>query len=241
MQILKTVGTFIKLNQTNIMTAVAVAGVITTAVLAAKNHPKMTEELPYAENRKEKVEIFVRSHWQTLISGGCTIGFIILAQAKNNRKAAILASAYAASETALGKYKDKVLELLGKEKADAFKQETAGPKELEDTSQNKIYKTMFGDDLFFDAESGRYFSGNIERLRRAENECNKEALNNDFAPLNMYYDIIGLESVRYGEDIGWTPNRKLDLIFTTKLTPDEKACVVVNYDTTLTDALMRNH
>jgi hypothetical protein len=48
--------------------------------------------------------------------------------------------------------------------------------------------------------------------------------------LSIFYDELGLASIKGGEDIGWTfDGGMLDVYFTSKIADNETPCIVMNY------------
>ena len=66
-----------------------------------------------------------------------------------------------------------------------------------------VIKTGKGDALFYDTFSGRYFRSSVESIRTAENEMNRAAACGEFVSLNTFYDTLGLDSIKFGDDFGW--------------------------------------
>lgn len=58
--------------------------------------------------------------------------------------------------------------------------------------------------LFYDEVSRRYFIKTMLEVRDAEYHLNRNfSLRGGEAPLNEFYDFLGIERVPYGDDIGW--------------------------------------
>jgi hypothetical protein len=87
-----------------------------------------------------------------------------------------------------------------------------------------------GDVLCYESLSGRYFRGDAETIRRAENEFNRELLNNRmYCDLNLWFDYIGLDPTGMGAVLGWSVERILDIHFTSHLSGDGKPCLAIGY------------
>lgn len=110
---------------------VASAGVVVTAIAAAKATPRAVE-LVYADSRKKhdgdpyaytKKEAFIVA-WKCYIPavafGASTIACIMGANALNRRQQAALTSAYALVQSSYKEYKDKLKELYGEEAHNAI-------------------------------------------------------------------------------------------------------------------------
>ena len=113
------------------LSCVASAGVVVTAIAAAKATPRAVA-LVYADSRKKhdgdpyaytKKEAFIAA-WKCYIPavafGASTIACIIGANALNRRQQAALTSAYALVQSSYKEYKDKLKELYGEEAHNAI-------------------------------------------------------------------------------------------------------------------------
>lgn len=224
------------------LAGIAIAGVVTTTALAVRATPKAMELLEQNPPKKAKkhpkinyAKDVVLTCWKvyipTAISGAITIASIIASNRVSAKRMAVLASLYSVSEKALNEYKATVKEELGQKAADKVSGAVA-KKEMERATvppEEDIIATGQGSSLCFDTMSARYFLSSAEALRRAENELNSYILRNAHASLNDFYDIIGLEHCELGEDVGWRLDNMLTLHFESKLTDEEKPCLIVGY------------
>ena len=97
-------------------------------------------------------------------------------------------------------------------------------------SKNEVIVTSNDNTLCFDAISGRYFTSDIEKLKKAENELNKRMLSEMYISLNEFYNEIGLSGNDIGNNLGWNIDDGLiDLHFSSQLADDGRPCVVVDY------------
>lgn len=116
------------------LSCVASAGVVVTAIAAAKATPRAVA-LVYADSRKKhdgdpyaytKKEAFIAA-WKCYIPavafGASTITCIMGANALNRRQQAALTSAYALVQSSYKEYKDKLKELYGEEAHNAMPNE----------------------------------------------------------------------------------------------------------------------
>ena len=58
--------------------------------------------------------------------------------------------------------------------------------------------------LFFDSFSNRYFQSTISRVLQAEYYLNRNFTMGMIPSLNDFYDLLGLEHTKIGDNIGWT-------------------------------------
>ena len=150
---------FIKRNASTILTYAGAAGVVATAVMVAKETPKVSKLLETAKENKgeeltkwEKVKIAGPIYAPSIITGAATIACIFGSNILNKQHQASLMGAYALLDSSYREYKKKTEELYGEEAGKHIREEIAKDKYTGDvklTDNNK--------ELFFDFYSGRYF------------------------------------------------------------------------------------
>lgn len=170
------------------LSCVASAGVVVTAIAAAKATPRAVA-LVYADSRKKhdgdpyaytKKEAFIAA-WKCYIPavafGASTIACIMGANALNRRQQAALTSAYALVQSSYKEYKDKLKELY---------------------MEPEVSRT------FYDSFSQRYFESTIEKVIQAEYHLNRNFMFAGVIPLNDFYEFLGLEKTELGDAVGWS-------------------------------------
>lgn len=123
---------------------------------------------------------------------------------------AALAAAYGLGQEALEQYKDKVIDKIGEKKAEELEDEIV--QEMMEEAKPEpggVLIPCMGDTLFFDCMSGRWFYSDIEKIRRCENLLNCSINNEEFATLNDWYELIELDPVKLGDDLGWNVKHSL--------------------------------
>lgn len=239
-----------------ILTGIGIAGMVTTTVLAVKATPRalmLIEDEKRRRNRehldeakkngsdvceridKLKPHEVVKVTWKCYIPAAITcaasITCLIGASSVNLKRNAALATAYKLSETALTEYRDKVVEVMGEKKEQNIREKIAEDKVKNNpVSKNQIIITGGGDTLCYDALGGRYFKSSIDKIKKAENELNRMMLRDMYVSLNDFYDELGLDHTKLGDDLGWNLDDGLiDLDFSSQLADDETPCLVVDY------------
>lgn len=223
-----------------ILTGIGIAGMVVTTVLAVKGTPKAMELI---EDKKEELDTekltpveVVKTTWKCYIPatvmGVASIGCLVGASSVNLRRNAALATAYKLSETALMEYKEKVVETIGEKKNAAIEEQVDQEKIKKHPIGNSgVIITGRGTTLCLDANFGTYFESDIESIKKAINEVNRQMLVNDYVSVNDLYDELGLEHINVGDDLGWRiDGGYIEPRFTTDLTPDGRPCLVLNYD-----------
>lgn len=239
--ILKTIQIAASEHSPEILTGIGVAGLISTAVLAAKATPKACALLDEAENEKgddlTKFEC-LKAGWKpyvpSVISGGFSIACIIGAQSVNAKRNAALATAYKLSEEALSIYKEKVIETIGEKKEKAIEEKVAKEYVKRNPAPNKeVLLIGNGDVLCLDIMSGRYFQSNSQALVIAQNNLNESMLKGacNYISLSEFYDEIGLSHTKVSDQLGWSLQREglIDIRFDSELTEDGRPCLVVDF------------
>lgn len=224
---------FVQKNQSTILTALGVAGLVSTGVLTAQATIKAVRKCDnYSEDltMKERFLLTWRMYIPPVAMGAVSIACIIGAHSADAKKNAALAGLYAVTEETLQDYRKKVVEKIGEKKEEEVYGEVVDERmRRHPVATSDIVQTGNGDVLFYDTFSGRKFYSNIEAIRKAENYLNKNMIY-DFghASLNDFYCEIGLGEVKIGEALGWTTDNLIDVKFSSRLTEDGTPCAVID-------------
>lgn len=238
---LKRVEATLTKHSPEILTGIGISGMITTTVLAVKATPKalmLLEDARYEKGSALKPVEKVKAAWKpyvpAAVTGTVSIACLIGANSVHTRRTAALAAAYQLSETALAEYREKVVETLGEKKEKAVREKISKDRvEKQPVSTSEVYITNKGDTLFLDPLSKRYFKSDIELIRRAENNLNKQMLQDisGYVSLNDFYGEIDLAYTDVGYDLGWNTDKLIDLDFHPVMTEDGKPCIAIDYIT----------
>jgi hypothetical protein len=239
--IFKRLGKFTTDNSPSILTAIAVAGVASTAYLTAKGTIKAVV-LIERERQKRNDPVFTKTTkadafkwaWKAYIpaagSATATVICINMANRSGNRRAAALAAAYALSERAWTEYKDKVVEKLGEKKEQEVRDEVAQDRITKSSNLGDVIVVGEGSVLCHEAFTGRYFLSDMEELKRAQNNVNYKINNDYYASLTDFYnEIDGLERTSFSDEVGWNSDELLEIIFSTVLTKSGKPCLSMDF------------
>lgn len=224
-------------NSPAILTAAAVAGVVTTAVLAAKGGAKAHQDVLHYESEHrdpislvDEVKLTYRYYVPAVATGAATIACIIGANTISTKRQAALASAYGLTEFAFKEYRDKVVEHIGEAKETKVHDEVM--KDIVDRkpmNDNQVIITGNGKSLFLDNFTERYFESDMESVRRAVNDINEQIFGQEYASLNDFYNLLGIKGSKLGEELGWAQTNKLEVRYSTALTDDGRPCVVIDF------------
>lgn len=255
-QIIKNLEGFISKNSTVILTGIAVAGVITTAILAVKATTKamidIEEELDrrWAEidNEKQNMNIndmpdlktleIIRITWKRYIPativGVTTVTCIIGANTVNQKRNAALAGALGFAVAEAKEYRGKVVEMFGKDKESKVREDIHVDHIRKNPPKtSEIVFTEKGNVLFYDPTSSRYFRSDVEKIRKIINDLNHAILYKEvFLTLNEFYYSIGLHETSLGDIMGWdVENGLIEIDYTqTKLSEDGEPCIILSYE-----------
>lgn len=225
-------------NSPTILTIMGALGVVTTAVLAVRATPKALKLIDYERSKHKTRHLakldYVRLTWReylpSILMGSATITCIVGANSIHLQRTAAIQGIYSLTETAFKEYQAKVIQTLGEKKEEKVREEiiqdhlAANP-----VGGQVIYSTGSGGTLCYDNLSGRYFTSDIEKLRRAENQLNHLLFSEMWVTLNEVYSEIGLEGIELGEELGWDVDELLEFIFTSKLTETGEPCLVLTH------------
>lgn len=232
----KNAGQTLSKNSPVILTGMAVAGTVTTAVFASKAGAKATreiEDLEQTAGEELPVSEHVKAVWKLYIPaaamGSATIACIIGAHSINTRRNAAIMTAYSLTDRAFQEYKEHIVETIGEKKEQAAREEL-GKKHLDKNpvTQNTIILGE-GDHLCYDQATGRYFNSTMEKIRRAVNDINEKCIGQVYASHNDFYEALGLPPIGLGEELGWRDTHLMSVNFSTHLTSDDKPCLVLDY------------
>jgi len=234
----------IKSNSPEILTALGVAGVVTTTYLASDASFKASEIIRKEEEEgraiagtKARVKEYGKLVWKcyipTGVSGALTIGCIIGASKASSRRTTAAVAAYSLTERAFSEYREKVVEQLGKGKDRKVRDELAQDHVTSNPPVSReVIVTGKGHILCCELFTHRYFRSDMETLRKAENDVNHMVVNDLFVCLDEFYQLIGLPSTSNSDNIGWDSDKLLELIFTTVMSEDGEPCLAFSYNYT---------
>lgn len=242
------IGTFFKGVQSSlikhspsILTGIGVAGMITTTILAVKATPKAVRLL---DKKKEEAGVdklkpldVVKTTWKCYIpaatTGATSIACVLGARSIDARRRAALATAYKLSETALSEYREKVIETVGEKKEREIRDRVDKDRiEKNPVGDNEVVIIANGDTLCYDYYSKRHFKSSIDRIKKAENEINRQLLLESYVSLNDVYYELGLSGTEYGDKLGWnTSNVKwVKIRYSAHLDDTETPCLAIDFE-----------
>jgi hypothetical protein len=229
-------------NSPHILTAVAVVGSVTTAVLTGKASYKACEiirvetDIAYRgldEERfplpaKAKVELTWKLFVPAVGTGALTVAAILGSNRISASRAAGLAAAYSLSERAFEEYTHKVIEKMGPKQEQALRDELA-QELVQRTPRTTEVIIASGNVLCLEALTGRYFRSDMETLRKAANDMNEVLLHNGYVSLSDFYEKVGLPETDMSDEVGWHGIGMIELQFSAAMAENNQPCMVVGY------------
>lgn len=253
----KSAHSLLKNNTPTILTGLGVSGLLATAVLAVRATPGAVRDINHEADRRAEITVNHSERWQsgerdfepyefaepwdepkTIIQLGWrhyipaamvgvgTAMCIISVNSIHTRRNAALISLYTLTERAYGEYKEKVVHTLGANKEARVRDEIAQDRVIAAGPSTTIIGS--GNIPCFDTFTGRYFESTVEDIRKAENDINRQCINDMYASQNDFYRLIGLPQVAVGEEVGWTTDNVLEIQFSAVLS-DGKPVMALEY------------
>lgn len=244
---LRNFGQNLDRNSPTILTALAVAGVVSSIFMAIGATPKANDLIQKEEAFRfeeygnetpltflEKAEVTWKVYFPTAIMASVTIGCMVSANHISLRRNAAMASLLSLAETAAREYHDKVVETVGEKKEQAIRDEIAQERmNKHPIESSTVIITGKGKHLFFDSFSARYFESDIETIRQLVNDFNQKLIKSApmFLPINDFYYELGLEPGEMGDEIGWNAEDNMLEVRTSsaKVTKDGRPCIILEY------------
>ncbi len=241
---IKSVRMAVSKHSPEILTGIGIAGMVSTTILAVKATPKAVrllneyrDTMPANQQKippVDAIKVCWKCYAPAAVTGIASIACLIGATSVSASRTAALATAYKLSETALSEYREKVVETIGEKKEQHIRDKVAAEQVKNNpVSTREVIVTGHGDTLCFDPMSGRYFNSNIEKIKKAENEINRQMLHDlyGYASLNDFYDELDLPRTEVGDIIGWNTNRLVDMGISSHVSDDGRPSIVLDYRT----------
>ena len=252
-QMFNTAKGFMVKHSPEILTGIGIAGMITTTVLAVKATPKALDLIEEAEREKhadihgdyhdigrepltklETVKVAWKPYIPAAITGTLSTACLIGASATNYKRNAALATAYQVVSTTLADYKEQVVESIGEKKERTIREKVAQKQvDNQPASKSEIIITGNGEVLFLEPVSMRYFTFDIERMRKIFNDLNYRMVTGGepYISLSEFYDEIGLSYTANSDNIGWSlyNGGQIEVDYFATKTDDGRPCLKLDY------------
>lgn len=214
--LLCTVKSSLKRSSPTILTVIGVMGVISTAAMAVKATPKAVELIkadsrcnhggdPYAHTKLEAIQSSWQCYIPAALMGLSTIACIIGINAISRRNQASLASAYAMLSQSYQKYRGAAKKVYGEDADSKIKAQVATEKFISGGCGYLYQPQLDASEkiLFYDDYSMRYFTSTMAGVLNAQYHFNRNLTLRGYISLNEFYEFLGIDAVKGGDDIGW--------------------------------------
>lgn len=215
-----------------VLTGVVVGGVVILFGLTINATKNSAKKIDAAEKEKgseltpgEKLSLVYMDYIPPVTVAGLTIAAAVSANAISARRLAALAGLCSASERVISECKDALGEGNDNESnlSSIFQNKEADSHfQPADTLDGELYPCI-------DSYSGRKFWSNKLRLKQAAVDFNQALYGEMYKTLNEAYDYMGLEPVRAGYDVAFTPDSLLEFRFGSTNLPDGTPALLVDY------------
>ena len=236
--ILKTLGSFIRRNNSTILTIMSLVGVVGTVATASQDTRKAEEIIAYERprDRKEAIKLTWKCYIPTAISAGGTIACILGSHYCSEKQKEALSSAYALSQLTVQKYQEKVVERIGKNKAEALRQdvmnevaECQSPKYGITANKFLPIDTGHGTTLFYLIPADMWFYSDKNYLDAQVNAMNKDVLTEGYYDGNEIMYRWGLPMNKLYSEWVFTATEMFEPKFSSELMENGQVRVNIDY------------
>lgn len=229
-------------NSPGLLTAIGITGTISTAYFASvatwrakdilEQEDFWFEQPSSKEAERDRYKLIAKHTWRlyipTAVSGTTTVFAILGANRIGSRRTAAAVAAYSMSDRAFEEYRAKVAEIHGENKERAIRDAVAQDR-VEETPAATIVLSGSTKVMCCELYTGRIFESDMETLRKAQNDLNRQLLRDDYATLDDLYFLLGLQHTTNSAELGWISERQLELEFTSTL-KDGMPCLAFGYN-----------
>lgn len=236
--ILNGASKYLSKNSPAILTGCGIAGIVVTAVTAVYATMEASEKINDAEEvkqepltNKEIVQVAWKSYIPVALAGASSAACFVGAQTINMRRNMALATLYSMTANNFSDYREAVVKKLGEKKEEEVRDEVSRKQIEENPVESSEVIIGDGDTLCYDSWSGRYFRSSIEKIRGAVNTINHDLNSELTIPLNDFYFLLHLPTVKAGDKAGWNIDKPMKVYFSSQIAENNEPCIVINYYT----------
>ena len=209
---------YLKRSTPTILSCASVIGIVATTVTAIKATPKAVELVkansrinhdgdPYASTKIEVIQSCWRCYIPTVLIGLSTITCILGINVLNKRNQASLTTAYGLLNESYQKYRKAANTVFGDNADSKIKVQMA--KDAYVSADGYSVYSLEDDEegeriLCYDLYSQRYFVGTMAAVLNAQYHLNRNLSLRGYASVNEFYEFLGIDGIKYGDDIGWS-------------------------------------
>jgi len=217
-----------------ILTIGGVVGIFATSFFASKATLKAAKEVHRLEasvdgdlTKREILEVAWRFYIPTALVGIGSAACIVGTHGIHTRRNAALLGLYSLTDASLREYKAKVIEKIGENKEQKIHDEIMQDRVNANPPSSEIIVVGSGKVQCQEAITGRYFDSDMESIRRAENTINARLIHDMYSSHNEFCSLVGLPQTPLGDQIGWTVDHMMEIVFTSAINPANGTPVLV--------------
>jgi len=203
---------YLSRNSSTILTTLGAVGVVATTIVAVRATPKVHTIIKQTEyeNKEplttfEKVRIAVPHYIPSALIGLGTISCIIGSNMVNQKYQQSLLGAYALLDSSYKSYRTSARNVFGPDADNQIMMDVAH-KAYVSNDGYAIYDPDTDDSdkvLFYDYFSERYFRATMASVINGQYHINRNLMLKGEVTVNEFYDFIGLETLKFGDHLGW--------------------------------------
>ena len=193
-----------------VLTISAIGGVGATAFLSGRAAIRVMDikvGLEYQSETKPTRKEYVKATWKEfvppILMGGATIACIVFAHKIHMRRQAAIMAAYSILSDKYQDYRHEVIQEIGENKENRIRDTVAQNMVNNTYTGMNVIQTRFGNILFVDSWSQRYFYSSYEAVHKAAIKVTDIAQAGMCASLNDFYDALEIPTTEHGDCIGW--------------------------------------
>lgn len=211
------VGYFIKRNMPTILSIGAAVGVVISNILTNKASIKATLKVDEIEKKKhreltfiEEVKVVAPIYAPSIVVGAATIGCIFGSNFLNKKQLAALAGAMSLLQANFKRYREGVVNEVGKEKEEEIWKDSRTPVTKTVSEQESKFVDTTGLTFFIDSLTDEGFYADKATVESAILKLNRKlALSRrQTVTLNQFRDDLDLHPTNFGNIVGWS---KIDM------------------------------
>lgn len=223
---------WLKHNEPAVMLVTGLTGIGISSFFLAKNAIKASKILEKKKieadttklPKKEVAKVIAKCYIPPVVTMCVSAGCIVASYKCNMRRNAALATALAASETALSEYQRHVISTIGDSAEEGIRKAIATEKVEQTIQQTQAEPPKLSDKTLedildsdkvncFEGSTQRRFESSKEDIRRLVNDLNQERLAGfcSVVTLNDFYTGLNLDTTSIGGAIGWNLDNPVDI------------------------------
>jgi hypothetical protein len=173
-----------------------------SSIMAAYRQPKYEQVLcGLKEGKFKKPVAIAKTHWPSMVLWGASASCAIAGKVIDVKAIAGLASTAGYLALTRDKWKARFRDFAGEEEYERAEEEII--REVVCTAGPSVEETDRGDQLCFEAYSGRWFRSDKLAVDKAVAEFKKRFEDGDYLCFNDLYQLLGIAETHFGFQVGY--------------------------------------